>query len=110
MNAAQAAGFVHQARLAALGTERTQPSGGGSGRRLTDRLRGQGLSRDEKAGFDHVPFDDVAYRRDQRADITAIARPPRGSNTCFSSSATKATLPPRRKTALIMRVRATTQA
>jgi uncharacterized protein len=72
MNAAQAPGFVHQARLAALGTERTKPCGGGSGRRPIDRLRDQRLSRDEKAGFNHVPFDDVAYCRDQRADIPAI--------------------------------------
>jgi hypothetical protein len=50
-NAAKALGFVHQARLAALGTERTKPCGGGSGRRrLIDRLRNQSLSRDEKSG------------------------------------------------------------
>ena len=73
MNAAQAPGFVHQARLAALGTERTKPCDGGSGGRRTDRLRDQRLSRDEKAGFNHVPLDDVAYCRDQRADIPPIA-------------------------------------
>jgi hypothetical protein len=50
-----------------------------------------------------VPFDDVADRGNQRADIPAIApMPPRGSNTCFSSSASKPTSPPRRNTALII--------
>src|ERR1700722_16851265 len=73
MNAAQAPGFMHQAPLVALWTERTKPCGGTSCRHLTDGLRDQRLSRDEKAGFNHVPFDDVAYRRNQRADIPAIA-------------------------------------
>ena len=103
---------MHQARLAALGTERTKPCGGGSGRRrLIDRLRNQNLSRDEKSGFNHVPFDDVAYRRDQRADISAIAplTAPRVEHL-FQLFRHEGNITTARKTALIMRVRATTQA
>ena len=40
----------------------------------------------------------------------SIQAPPRGSNTAFISSTTKETSPPRRKTAEIIRVRATVQA
>ena len=46
----------------------------------------------DKSGIDHVALDN------------------RGSNTAFNSSTTKETSPPRRKTALIMRVSATVQA
>ena len=40
----------------------------------------------------------------------SIQAPPPGANTAFSSSATKETSPPRRKTAETIRVRATVQA
>jgi hypothetical protein len=38
-----------------------------------NRLRARRLGRCKKAGFDHVPFDDVADRSDQRADVPAVA-------------------------------------
>jgi hypothetical protein len=71
MDAAQAPGFAHQAGLTAFGYTRTYSSGGYGC--LNDRLRARRPGRCKKAGFDHVPFDDVADRGDQRADIPVVS-------------------------------------
>ena len=56
-------------------------------------------------------FDDVADRgQSEGTYLPSIQAPPRGSNTAFISSTTNDTSPPRRNTALIMRVSATVQA
>jgi hypothetical protein len=105
MHATEAARLTYQARLVALGAERPELCG----RHETGERRGflgaaQGFSNEEPC-FHHVPFDDVADRCHQRTDVTPV-RPLAAARVedLLQLLGHERDPPPRRNTALIMRV------
>ena len=86
----RAPGLLDQPRLRAFRAERSELSCGDGARNRQGGFDAGWVFGNEKACLDHVPLDDVADRGHQgRTYLPFIHWPPRGSKTCFSSSATK---------------------